>query len=79
MQWPYLAAPTIPSFREGVISMLTAAERVTISERIAAVIPRRANSFSKQHGPDTQRRTGIAQPPVEGAEGSTVISADSQM
>ena len=49
------------------------------ADRGVAVIPRRANSFSKQHGPDTQRRTGIAQPPVEGAEGSTVISADSQM
>jgi hypothetical protein len=34
---------------------------------------------SKQHRFDTEGRTGITQPPVEGAEGSTVIGADSQM
>jgi len=35
LQRPYLAALTIPSFREGVIRMLAAAEPVTISEQIA--------------------------------------------
>jgi uncharacterized protein len=36
LQRPYLAAVTIPSFRDGVMRMLAAAEPVTISERIAA-------------------------------------------
>ena len=36
LQRPYLAAVTIPSFRDGVVRMLAAAEPVTISERIAA-------------------------------------------
>ena len=36
LQRPYLAAVTIPSFRDGVVRMLVAAEPVTISERIAA-------------------------------------------
>jgi hypothetical protein len=36
LQRPYLAAVTIPLFRDGVIRMLSAAEPVTISERIAA-------------------------------------------
>jgi hypothetical protein len=35
LQRPYPAALTIPSFREGVIRMLAAAEPVTISEQIA--------------------------------------------
>jgi uncharacterized protein len=36
LQRPYLATVTIPSFRDGVMRMLAAAEPVTISERIAA-------------------------------------------
>jgi len=44
-----------------------------------AVLPQSTNSFSKQHRLDAERRAGIAQPPVQGAEGSTVIRADSQM
>src|SRR5271154_2783572 len=33
---PYIVAATIPSLREGVVRMLTAAEMVPITERIAA-------------------------------------------
>ena len=35
LQRPYLAAVTIPSFRDGMVRMLATAEPVTISERIA--------------------------------------------
>ena len=42
---PYLARVTIPSFRDGIVEMLAAAELVTITERIAACRDPTDNKF----------------------------------
>ena len=45
LQRPYIAAVTIPSFRDGLARMLAAAELVTITERIAACRDPRDDKF----------------------------------
>jgi uncharacterized protein len=42
---PHVAAVTIPSFRDGLVTMLAGAELVTITERIAACRDPRDDKF----------------------------------